>query len=136
VNYLMVGLGGILGAISRYALSSSISGLNVTTFPYGTLSVNLIGSFLLSFIAYGSSLKCNLPKRYILAINTGLIGSFTTFSTFSVETLNLMINGKYIVALTYVLISVISGLTLSWFGIYASTKIFQKVEQRGRVVKE
>ena len=130
VNYLVVGLGGILGAISRYALSSFVSGLNETAFPYGTLSVNLIGCFLISFIAYGSMLKWNLPKRYILAINTGFIGSFTTFSTFSLETLTLIIKGKLILAIAYVLISVMAGLTLSWLGIYASTKIYQKAQLR------
>lgn len=128
MNYLAVGIGGILGAISRYALSSFISGLAVAAFPYGTLSVNLIGSFLLSFIAYGSILKWSLPREYLLAINTGFIGAFTTFSTFSVDALNLINHGEYIIAITYVLISVIAGLTLSWLGIYTAAKLYPKVQ--------
>ena len=123
INYIIVGLGGIFGAMSRYAVGSFMSGL---VFPYGTLSVNLIGSFFLSFIAYGSLLKWSLPKKHLLAINTGFIGAFTTFSTFSVDTLKLMLNGKYITALIYVLTSAIFGLALSWFGIYTAHLLFQK----------
>ncbi len=111
-------------------MASCISLLTVTAFPYGTLSVNLIGSFLLSFIAYGSSLKWNLPKKCILAINTGFIGSFTTFSTFSVDILNLVNNGEYTFAISYVLISIIAGLTFSWLGIYLATKLYSKVEMK------
>ncbi|SHJ93358.1 CrcB protein [Desulforamulus aeronauticus DSM 10349] len=92
--------------------------------------MNLMGSFLLSFIAYGSSLKWNLPKKFILAINTGFIGSFTTFSTFSVDTLQLVNNGKYTLAISYVLISIIAGLTLSWLGVCLATKLYPNVAMK------
>ncbi len=126
MNHLVVGVGGIFGAVSRYALSSLISELNFVVFPFGTLIANLIGSFLLSFIAYKSILIWQLPKKYILAVNTGFIGSFTTFSTFSQENLNLIITGEYVIAIIYSLISVIVGLALSWCGILTVTVLYNK----------
>jgi CrcB protein len=114
--YFYVGLGGIFGALARFYMS---------TLPYGTLTVNLLGSFLLSFIAYSSSLRWKLPRPYLLAINTGCIGSFTTFTTFSVETINLIEAGHFITALGYVLVSVTGGLTLSWLGIKVARQLYQ-----------
>lgn len=130
VTYLLVGLGGMFGALSRYGLGSFVSQLIATPFPFGTLSINLLGSFLLSFIVYGSTLKWHLPKKYLLAINTGFVGSFTTFSTLSAETLSLINDGKYMFAISYALISLIAGLMLSWLGIYTSSKLYPKVESK------
>jgi len=128
VNYLFVGFGGIIGAVCRYSLGTFIGGLAVTPFPYGTLSVNLIGSFLLSFIAYSSLLRWQLRREHLLAVNTGIIGSFTTFSTFSVETVKLMLQGHPLLALGYVFISLVFGLLLSWAGIYLATQLYRKEE--------
>lgn len=125
MNYFYVGMGGIIGALARFYLDTAIQQMTVTGFPYGTLSVNLIGSFLLSFISYSSSLRWKLPRPYLLAINTGCIGSFTTFSTFSVETINLIENGYLLAALGYVLISVTGGLVLSWLGIRVAHQLYQ-----------
>lgn len=125
MNYLFVGMGGVIGALSRFYLGTVLQQASGSLFPYGTLSVNLLGSFLLSFIAYGSLFKWQLPRTYILAINTGCIGSFTTFSTFSVETINLLENARYLAALGYISISVACGLALSWLGVLLAHKLFQ-----------
>ncbi|WP_459910964.1 fluoride efflux transporter CrcB [Desulfotomaculum defluvii] len=117
-------MGGVFGALVRFYLGTSIQQLTMTGFPYGTLTVNLLGSFLLSFIAYGSTLLWKLPRNYLLAINTGCIGSFTTFSTFSVETINLLEQGNFLAALVYVIISVAGGLALSWMGIRMANKFY------------
>lgn len=125
MNYFYVGLGGIFGACARFYLGTAIQQMTLTGFPYGTLSVNLLGSFLLSFIATSSLLRWKLPRPYLLAINTGCIGSFTTFSTFSVETIHLLEQGHLLAALAYVLISVTGGLALSWLGLRMAQQFYQ-----------
>lgn len=129
MEVLAVGIGGIFGALSRYGIGLLIHSLSVSIFPYGTLTVNLLGSFLLSFVAYGSLLRWNLPRHHLLAINTGFVGSFTTFSTFSVETMNLILQQQYITALTYQGVSLVGGFLLSWLGIWLATLLFEKTEQ-------
>lgn len=131
MNFFFVGIGGFLGALSRYYLGKFITdmanaGIPFLTFPYGTLSVNLIGSFLLSYIAYSNILRWNYHHRYILGINTGFIGSFTTFSTFSVDTFNLINHLHYILAFSYVSISLCGGLFLSWLGIYLAQTLYEE----------
>ncbi|MEG6521486.1 fluoride efflux transporter CrcB [Desulfotomaculum sp. 1211_IL3151] len=131
MNYLYVGMGGILGALARFCLGTAIQRITVTAFPYGTLTVNLLGSFLLGFITYGSLLKWQLPRPYVLAINTGIIGSFTTFSTFSVDTISLLEKAHYTAAWSYVLVSITGGLALAWLGIGLAHRLFINVKIRG-----
>ena len=128
MDFLAVGIGGIIGALCRYGIGTLVHNLSVSIFPFGTLTVNLVGSFLLSFVAYGSLLRWNLPRHYLLAVNTGFVGSFTTFSTFSVETVNLILHGQYITALSYQAISLMAGFLLSWAGIRLATRLFEKSE--------
>ncbi|AEF93222.1 CrcB-like protein [Desulfotomaculum nigrificans CO-1-SRB] len=125
MDILAVGIGGIFGALCRYGIGNLAHNLSVSIFPYGTLTVNLIGSFLLSFVAYGSLLRWNLPRHYLLAVNTGFVGSFTTFSTFSVETMNLILQEQYLTALSYQIISLVAGFLLSWAGIRLATVLFE-----------
>lgn len=124
--YFAIGIGGMFGALARYGLTLIIAESTLSVFPYGTLCVNLIGCFLLPFIAYGSLLKWQLPRQYLLGINAGFIGSFTTFSTFSVETLSLLRNGEFLLVFAYVLISVCMGLAFSWAGLTIANKLFQE----------
>ncbi|GAB6158834.1 fluoride efflux transporter CrcB [Desulfotomaculum varum] len=128
MHYLFVGAGGIIGAFCRYCLGTFVNSLAATPFPYGTLSVNLTGSFLLSFIAYSSLLRWQLRREYLLAINTGIIGSFTTFSTFSVEVLHLLLQKHLLLAVEYIFISLAGGLLLSWLGIYMACYFSKKEE--------
>lgn len=125
MNFWAVGIGGILGSLSRYLLGLALTGYWGDFFPYGTLAVNLIGSLCLSFLVYGSMLKWQLPRPLLLAVTTGFMGSFTTFSTFSVEVLNLLLDGQAGLALLYVLISTIAGLGLAGLGIYLAAKLYQ-----------
>lgn len=128
MDIIAVGIGGIFGALCRYGIGTLIHNLSVSIFPYGTLTVNLFGSFLLGFVAYSSLLRWNLPRHYLLAVNTGLVGSFTTFSTFSVETVNLIMQEQYKTALSYQIISLVVGFLLSWAGIRLATVLFKKPE--------
>ncbi|WP_430791149.1 fluoride efflux transporter CrcB [Virgibacillus flavescens] len=117
--YLAVGIGGMVGAVSRYGVSAIIP--SVHGFPYATLFTNLLGCFLLSFLLNHAALKLKLSKKMLLAVGTGAIGSFTTFSTFMIETVTLYNSAEVITALAYIGISVIGGVLFCFLGYRAAT---------------
>lgn len=86
---LWIGAGGFLGAILRYWVSGWIQA-GAITFPLGTLGVNFIGSFLLSLVMFLSEFKGYFNEEVRIFLTIGLLGSFTTFSTFSYESLRLL----------------------------------------------
>ena len=94
LKILFVGLGGLSGAISRYLLSSWIKDRFQSSFPYGTLTVNLVGCFLFGLIFYGLERKQGLAPHVKELILIGFLGSFTTFSTFGYETLEMLEKGR------------------------------------------
>lgn len=111
---ILVMIGGFFGAISRFALGEWIHTEN--GFPLGTFLINLIGCFVLGwFLTYINQTK-KFKSEFTLIIGTGFIGSFTTFSTFSVETINLFQQGLMFFGLTYVFATTIFGLLLAYFG--------------------
>ncbi|MCR8641850.1 fluoride efflux transporter CrcB [Paenibacillus sp. N1-5-1-14] len=110
-----VGFAGVIGALCRYGLSSLANPSQAGSFPWGTLACNWIGSFILGFLSY--VLLKRLTDQLRVVITTGFIGSFTTFSTFSWETVQFMELGQYGAALLYVMISVIGGLGLCYLGV-------------------
>ncbi len=120
MNYLLVGLAGSLGAILRYTLSFFL--FHETTFPFSTLCINLIGCFLLTYLTAGIFSKNNISANMKTAIGTGFIGSFTTFSAFSVETITLFTNEEYALGITYIAVSLIGGLLMSSFGLHLQKK--------------
>jgi len=87
--WLLVGSGGFVGAILRYYVSGWIQA-GVTTFPLGTLGVNFIGSFILSLILYLSEFKGLFNEETRIFLTIGVLGSFTTMSTFSYESIRLL----------------------------------------------
>lgn len=117
-NFLYVMLGGAVGAALRYAVGLLCSSVRVLNLPVGTLVVNLIGCLLLGLLV-------GVGQKYIsfsgtepmgLMLTVGLCGAFTTFSTFSAETIRAMENGQVGQSLVYVLVSVVGGLLLFWVG--------------------
>lgn len=89
VNILYIGLGGFIGAVSRYLVSRYINNL-LPSFPLGTLAVNIIGSFVLGFIIYSVSLGRNISPEIRDFITIGMLGGFTTMSAFAYESFRLM----------------------------------------------
>ena len=114
MNLLFVMIGGFFGAISRFALGEWIHTSN--GFPLGTLFINLIGCFFLGWFLTFVSQKKKIRPELTLLIGTGFVGSFTTFSTFSVETLTLLQQGLIFQGLLYVLTTTILGLGLTYLG--------------------
>lgn len=113
---LAIGIGSFIGGISRYLITLLIQNKFLSTFPYGTFAVNIIGCFLIG-IVYALSEKGNINVEWRIFLATGILGGFTTFSSFSNETVGMMRDGQYWHAFAYVAISVIVGLTATFIGI-------------------
>ena len=98
IRVLLIGSGGFIGAVLRYV----ISGLSVkylgASFPYGTLIVNIIGAFLIGFIMEASLNLWPISLEFRMFLTVGILGGFTTFSTFSYETVSFIGNGSYLLA--------------------------------------
>ena len=113
--YILVGAAGFLGAALRYSIGVFLF-QESAVFPFATLTVNLLGSFLLAWLATGLMVRFSLPAHIKKAIGTGFVGSFTTFSTLSVETAALFLDGKTALAVLYIAASIIGGLWMSRLG--------------------
>jgi CrcB protein len=116
VKYLLIFLGGGAGAALRYWMQGVVYGRTGTDFPYGTLAVNVLGCLVIGF------LMISLEERFLavpslrLFLTIGVLGGFTTFSSFSYETLALARDGETARALANVGLSVVSCLTATWTG--------------------
>lgn len=114
----LVGLGGFLGSVTRYVISISIQSRIEHGFPFGTLTVNIIGCFVIGIlIGVSLSKSITISDNIKLFISTGFLGGFTTFSAFSAETLALIDKGDFSIAFIYAAVSVILGLLATWIGI-------------------
>lgn len=111
-----IAAGGALGSVFRFLLSGAIYQWLGRDFPYGTLAVNIIGSFIMGLLFEALAERFALSPEYRAAIIVGLLGAFTTFSTFSIETLFLIENGQMVKAGLNVLLSVMLCLVAVWAG--------------------
>jgi fluoride exporter len=113
---LAIGIGSCIGGIFRYLLSQFIQNKFLSAFPFGTMSVNIIGCFLIGFI-FGLSERGNFTMEWRLFLVTGFLGGFTTFSSFSNETVALLRDGQIWHAFLYIACSVVIGLLATFTGI-------------------
>src|SRR3989337_1114710 len=117
INILLVGAGGCLGSMARYLTVISIDRKVNSVLPYGTLSVNLLGSFTLGFLMALVLKKTGAHhEEWKLFLGTGFCGGFTTFSAFAAENINLFEQKFPGTAFLYILLSVASGLLAVWGG--------------------
>ena len=129
--YVLVGAAGMVGALLRYYLGILTGDWWHYTFPLGTFLANLIGSFTLAMVTtYFFQMK-KFPPVFATAIGTGLIGSFTTFSTFSVETVNLLSHSHLLIAFLYAGGSACGGLLMSWAGHTIGKIKFNQYKEKG-----
>ncbi|EKN71112.1 fluoride efflux transporter CrcB [Schinkia azotoformans] len=117
--YLAVGIGGVIGALLRYFILIWFINLGYS-YPAGTLCVNLIGCFILGYLQ-GIAKVYELPGWLVTGVGTGIIGAFTTFSTFSIDVIQFIKEGFLIPACTYILASSIGGYYLAYTGFSLST---------------
>lgn len=123
MNYFFVMIGGALGALSRYGIGQMLSGIRFFQMPIGTMTVNLIGCFLLGILTAIGMKYDSLPglsdsqtRSLMMLLTVGFCGAFTTFSTFSSETIKAMEAGLVWQSIIYALISVGVGFLLFWCG--------------------
>ena len=114
---LWVGFGGFVGAILRYLITGWVQRwAKSVTFPHGTLAVNLMGCFIIGLLSQLLESRSAFGVEARLFIFIGLLGAFTTFSTFGNETLNLLREGDTLLALSNIAIHVVLGLGMVWLG--------------------
>ena len=117
LQILAIAGGGALGSLARFWVSTGIYQLFGRSFPWGTLVVNVSGSFVMGFLFVLFLERLAAAPEWRAAVLVGFLGAFTTFSTFSIETLNLMEEGFLLKALLNVAASVLVCLLACWVGI-------------------
>ena len=111
MNFLLIAIGGAAGSVLRYGCSRLLNG---PSFPYGTLAVNIAGSFLIGLLWAALSKQADEPRRLLLI--TGFCGGFTTFSAFSLEGLQMLEQAKFAVFFLYTFATISLGLTATYIG--------------------
>ncbi len=114
---LAIAAGGAVGALMRYWVSIGVYALVGRSFPYGTLVVNVLGSLAMGLLFVLLIERMDVGSIWRAALLVGLLGAFTTFSTFSIETLNLVEEGAYTRALMNVVLSVVLCIVAAWVGV-------------------
>ena len=120
---LAIAAGGAVGALLRYWVSTGVHLLVGRGFPYGTLAVNVSGSLVMGMLYVLIIERMDVDPLWRGAVLIGLLGAFTTFSTFSIETLNLLENGEPVKAAVNVLASVSVCIVARWLGMVAGRQI-------------
>lgn len=123
LNVLAVGAGAAVGAILRYVLGAWVVARLGGAFPYGTLLINLVGCLLIGVVLTLAAEHVPFPEPVRLLLVTGLLGGFTTFSSFGYETYSLILRGQWPAALAYVTASVAGGLLLVAAGAWAVRRL-------------
>jgi len=117
LQILAIAGGGALGALGRFWMSAGVYRLLGREFPWGTLAVNVLGSFLMGLLFVLFLERSLVSGEWRAAILVGVLGAFTTFSTFSIETLNLIGQADYLKAVGNVLVSVAACILACWAGL-------------------
>jgi len=120
---ISIAIGGAAGALLRFWVSNGVYTLLGRGFPYGTLAVNVIGSLAMGLLYVFFLERMTVSAELRGAVLIGLLGSFTTFSTFSIETLNLIEQAEFMKAGLNALISVFACLLAAWFGLVIGRQI-------------
>ena len=120
---LVVMFGGAFGAAARFMVVTKVNEKFGSAFPFGTLSVNVIGSFIMGVLAMILVERLNLDPLLKLGVFVGFLGAFTTFSTFSMDTLGLFEQGHHLRAFSYMFVSVLFSVLAVWLGVFVGKSI-------------
>lgn len=124
-TYLWVALGGALGSVARYWMTNAVALLTGPRFPWGTILINAIGSFVIGLVAYLTTPVGRVPVSFDMRafILVGICGGYTTFSSFSLQTLELVRTGYWLGAAANVVLSVVLCLVAVWAGYALAGKL-------------
>ncbi|WP_051404829.1 fluoride efflux transporter CrcB [Bacillus cihuensis] len=129
MNYVAIGVGGVIGAILRYLITDWFISFG-SFFAIGILCVNAIGCFLFGYLQ-GLARAYEIPNWVVMGLGTGLIGAFTTFSTFSMEVIHYIEQGEIFRSFLYVMVSSIMGYFLVYLGFILTEPRKKGVDRHG-----
>ncbi len=122
IIFLYIGAGGFVGAISRFLLAGFVQKTSGSLFPFGTLSVNVVGSFIIGLAAmYFENI---IAPEYKAMVMTGFLGALTTFSTFSLENVNMLQEGDYIRVALNIFVNVLFSILATIIAIYIFKRVY------------
>lgn len=123
-NLFIVGIGGFVGSVLRYLVSGWVQeSSGSSTFPYGTLTVNAAGCLLIGFLGGLAETRQLFDPELRLFLFIGVLGGFTTFSTFGYETVNLLREAQFIAAASNILLQVLAGVGAAFLGFFLSRNL-------------
>ncbi|MGN6767596.1 MAG: fluoride efflux transporter CrcB [Rhizobiaceae bacterium] len=122
-TYIAIAIGGTIGCWARYAMTNLVQAIYGKDFPYATMSINLLGSFAMGFLFIETLERLTISPELRTGILTGVLGGFTTFSTFEMETLLLVEQGSFVKAALYVVLSVGLGFIGAFGGAYLARNL-------------
>ena len=122
-TYIAIAVGGTLGCWARFAQTNLVQSVYGRDFPYATMSINVIGSFVMGFLFIETLERLTLAPALRTGILTGVLGGYTTFSTFEMETVLLAEGGEVLKAVMYVLLSVGLGFIAAFGGAYIARNL-------------
>ena len=115
---ILVGIGGFIGATLRYLVGNLIQNLlDNPEFPYGTLLVNLIGCLIIGFVIAISETQDNISQEIQIFLTVGVLGGFTTFSAFGIDTVNFIRNGDLHLGAINIVLQLTLGILAAWLGL-------------------
>lgn len=120
---LAIAAGGSIGAVMRHVMSTGVHGWLGRDFPYGTLAVNVVGSLLMGLLYELFLQRLSVSPEIRAVLLVGFLGAFTTFSTFSIETVNLVEDGYLLKAIANILASVILCVLAAWCGLQIARQL-------------
>ncbi len=122
-HILFIAFGGAIGAVMRYAVSNGMHAILGRGFPYGTMTVNVLGSLLIGLLYILLIERLGQSEEWRAVLIIGFLGAFTTFSTFSIESINLIESGEISKAMINILLSVAMCLVAAWAGVIIGRQI-------------
>lgn len=135
MDFVAVGIAGFLGAITRFALSKVLKIGIFGVFPFSMMFINLTGCFILSFFLTLTLERLEINPRLRLAIGTGFLGAYTTFSTFTVDSLNLIRSGHLLLAMVYILGTSFGSVIFAWLGVTLSRLITKSKQEEAENIR-
>ena len=123
LTYVAIAIGGTIGRLARYDMTNLVQAIYGRDFPYATLSINVLGAFLMGFLFIETLERLTLSPALRTGILTGVLGGYTTFSTFEMETLLLTEQGEFGKAALYVALSVGLGFLCAYGGAYIARNL-------------